>query len=129
MWAWCDRGLCVDRVESCLGGVEAVELWEGRSERTGKCNRLEGTGEGGTNAQLELCLCSTEESLVCVSVRRVEGLVGAGGVGKAFEDDFLAFRNVEQGTELGFMLDEKLQKWVVGRSAGCDREVFRAAVR
>lgn len=52
--------------------------------------------EGSLESQLELGFCSTEESLVDVSVGGVESNVGAEGVGEAFEDDSLAFRDVEE---------------------------------
>ena len=102
--AWSHGGLGVDRIERGLR-AKAVELWESRGEGTWNSDRLEGLVRiGSAQTQLELCLCSTEQSLVDVGVVRIEGYVGTGGVREAFEDDGLALWDIEEVAKLALML-------------------------
>jgi len=57
-------------------------------------------GDGSLQPQLELSLCSADESLEDLRVRGVQGDVPAGGVGEALEDSKLLGLDVQTVAEL-----------------------------
>jgi hypothetical protein len=72
----------------------------GRSRRRGH-RRLELiAGNMGSQAELELCLCSAEERLVDLRLVRVESDVGTGRIGVALDDELLVLKDLQASTEL-----------------------------
>jgi hypothetical protein len=72
----------------------------GRSRRRGQ-RRLELiAGNMGSQAELELCLCSAEERLVDLRLVRVESDVGTGRIGVALDDELLVLKDLQASTEL-----------------------------
>jgi hypothetical protein len=72
----------------------------GRSRRRGH-RRLELiAGNMGSQAELELCLCSAEERLVDLRLVRVESDVGTGRIGVTLDDELLVLKDLQASTEL-----------------------------
>jgi hypothetical protein len=57
-------------------------------------------GNMGSQAELELCLCSAEERLVDLRLVRVESDVGTGRIGVTLDDELLVLKDLQASTEL-----------------------------
>jgi hypothetical protein len=57
-------------------------------------------GNMGSQAELELCLCSAKERLVDLRLVSVESDVGTGRIGVALDDELLVLKDLQASTEL-----------------------------
>jgi hypothetical protein len=72
----------------------------GRSRRRGQRLLELIAGNMGSQAELELCLCSAKERLVDLRLVSVESDVGTGRIGVALDDELLVLKDLQASTEL-----------------------------